>query len=47
MKDNYLTLKDKNGDKKEYRILLNIELMQSHLVIFSIIYFKLVTAIRL
>ena len=25
MKDNYLTLKDKNGNKKEYRILLNIE----------------------
>ena len=25
MKDNYLTLKDKKGNKKEYRILLNIE----------------------
>lgn len=25
MKDNYLTLKDKNGKKKEYRILLDIE----------------------
>ena len=25
MKDNYITLKDKNGKKKEYRILLNIE----------------------
>ena len=25
MKDNYLTLKDKNGNKKEYRIILNIE----------------------
>lgn len=25
MKENYLTLKDKNGDKKDYRILLNIE----------------------
>ena len=25
MKDNYITLKDKNGKKKEYRILMNIE----------------------
>lgn len=25
MKDNYLILKDKKGNKKEYRILLNIE----------------------
>ena len=25
MKDNYLTLKDKNGKKKEYSILLDIE----------------------
>ncbi len=25
MKDNYITLKDKKGNKKEYRILLNIE----------------------
>ncbi len=25
MKDNYLTLKDTKGNKKEYRILLNIE----------------------
>lgn len=25
MKDNYITLKDKNGISKEYRILLNIE----------------------
>ena len=25
MKDNFLTLKDKNGKKKEYRILLDIE----------------------
>lgn len=25
MKDNYITLKDKNGEKKEYRILMNIE----------------------
>lgn len=25
MKDNYITLKDKNGKSKEYRILLNIE----------------------
>lgn len=24
MKDNYITLKDKNGKSKEYRILLNI-----------------------
>ena len=25
MKDNYLTMKDKNGKKREYRILLDIE----------------------
>ena len=25
MKDNYITLKDKNGKKKEYRILFNME----------------------
>ena len=25
MKDNYITLKDKNGKKKEYRVLFNIE----------------------
>lgn len=25
MKDNYITLKDKNGKKKDYRILLDIE----------------------
>ena len=25
MKDNFLTLKDKNGKKKEYRILLDVE----------------------
>jgi uncharacterized protein YrzB (UPF0473 family) len=25
MKDNYITLKDKSGKKKEYRILFNIE----------------------
>jgi uncharacterized protein YrzB (UPF0473 family) len=25
MKNNYITLKDKKGNKKEYRILLNIE----------------------
>ena len=25
MKDNYITLKDKNDKKKEYRILMNIE----------------------
>ena len=25
MKDNYITLKDKNGKKKESRILLNLE----------------------
>ena len=25
MKDNYLTLKDKNGKKKDYRILLDVE----------------------
>lgn len=25
MKDNYITLKDKNGNKNEYRIILNIE----------------------
>ena len=25
MKDNYITLKDKDGNKKEYRILMNIE----------------------
>ena len=25
MKDNYITLKDKEGNKKEYRILMNIE----------------------
>ena len=25
MKDNYITLKDKKGKKKEYRILMNIE----------------------
>lgn len=25
MKDNYITLKDKKANKKEYRILLNIE----------------------
>ena len=25
MKDNYLTLKDKNGKKKEYRIILDVE----------------------
>ena len=25
MKDNYITLKDKNGKKKEYRVLMKIE----------------------
>jgi len=25
MKDNYLTLKDKNGKKKDYRIILDVE----------------------
>ena len=25
MKDNYITLKDKSGKKKEYRVLMNIE----------------------
>ena len=25
MKDNYITLKDKEGNKKEYRVLMNIE----------------------
>ena len=30
MKDNYLTLKDKNGKKHEYRILLDIEDTNKH-----------------